>query len=134
MIAQKSMIDDLEEAIASKEIGRRADTLRRITDLFISGSGGFSDDQVALFDEVMGLLAREIESSARATFGERLATLADAPPRIIRTLALDDAIEVAGPVLTGSEQLDDATLMEGARTKGQDHLLAISRRTVLAEA
>jgi uncharacterized protein (DUF2336 family) len=134
MIAQKSMIDELEEAIASKEIGRRADTLRRITDLFIAGSGAFSEDQVELFDQVMGLLAREIENSARATFGQRLATLGKAPPQILRSLALDDAIEVAGPVLTQSEQIDEATLMEGARTKGQDHLLAISRRAVLAEA
>jgi uncharacterized protein (DUF2336 family) len=52
----------------------------------------------------------------------------------IRALALDDAIEVAGPVLTQSEQLDDSTLIEGARAKSQDHLLAISRRKTLAEA
>jgi uncharacterized protein (DUF2336 family) len=134
MSAYKSMIDELEEAVASKEIGRRADTLRRITDLFVSGSTAFSDDQIALFDDVMSLLAREIESSARAAFGHRLATLPQAPPRIIRALALDDAIEVAGPVLTQSEHVDEATLMEGARTKGQDHLLAISRRPVLVEA
>jgi uncharacterized protein (DUF2336 family) len=133
MTAYKSMIDELEEAVASKEIGRRADTLRRITDLFVSGSTAFSDDQIALFDDVMNLLAREIESSARAAFGHRLATLPQAPPKIIRALALDDAIEVAGPVLTQSERIDEATLMEGARTKGQDHLLAISRRLVLTE-
>jgi uncharacterized protein (DUF2336 family) len=134
MIAQKSMIDELEEAIASKEIGRRADTLRRITDLFVSGAAAFSDDQIALFDEVMGLLTREIESSARAAFGHRLATLPQAPPRIIRALALDDAIEVAGPILAQSGQIDEATLMESAKTKSQDHLLAISRRPVLVEA
>jgi uncharacterized protein (DUF2336 family) len=134
MTAYKSMIDELEEAVASKEIGRRADSLRRITDLFVSGSAAFSDDQIALFDDVMGLLAREIESSARAAFGHRLATLPQAPPKIIRALALDDAIEVAGPVLTQSKHIDDATLMEGARTKGQEHLLAISRRPVLVEA
>jgi uncharacterized protein (DUF2336 family) len=134
MTAYKSMIDELEEAVASKEIGRRADSLRRITDLFVSGSAAFSDDQIALFDDVMGLLAREIESSARAAFGHRLATLPQAPPRIIRALALDDAIEVAGPVLTQSQHIDEATLMEGARTKGQEHLLAISRRPVLVEA
>jgi len=58
MSAYKSMIDELEEAVASKEIGRRADTLRRITDLFVSGSAAFSDDQIALFDDVMNLLAR----------------------------------------------------------------------------
>jgi uncharacterized protein (DUF2336 family) len=133
MIVHDSVIDELEEAIASKEIGRRADTLRRVTDLFVSGCAGFSGDQIALFDDVMGLLAREIESAARARFGHRMAALAKAPPRIMRALALDDAIEVAGPVLTRSVALDEATLIEGARTKSQDHLLAISRRETLAE-
>jgi len=47
---------------------------------------------------------------------------------------LDDAIEVAGPILAQSEHIDEATLMEGAKTKSQDHLLAISRRPVLVEA
>src|SRR5262249_44893638 len=83
---------------------------------------------------VMSRLASEIETTARSTFGQRLMTVPNAPPGIIRTLALDDAIEVAGPILSQSEQLDDATLVEGARTKGQDHLLAIARRTTLAEA
>jgi uncharacterized protein (DUF2336 family) len=134
MTAQNRVIDELEEAIASKEIGRRADTLRRVTDLFLANSTQFSGDQIALFDDVMELLARQIETSARATFGQRLAAVPQAPPQVIRALALDDAIEVAGPVLTQSEQLDDATLIEGARTKSQDHLLAISRRKTLAEA
>lgn len=132
-VAQKNMIDDLEDAIAKKGIGGRADTLRRLTDLFVSGRAGFSGDQVALFDDVMGMLVTEIENSARAAFGQRLATLSNAPPQIIRTLALDDEIEVAGPVLTRSEQLDEATLIEGAKTKSQNHLLAISRRKTLAE-
>jgi len=66
MVAHNSVIDELEEAIASKEIGRRTDTLRRVTDLFVSGCSGFSGDQIALFDDVMNLLAREIESAARA--------------------------------------------------------------------
>jgi uncharacterized protein (DUF2336 family) len=48
-------------------------------------------------------------------------------------LAFDDAIEVAGPVLSHSLRLDDTTLSENARTKGQDHLLAISKRSHLTE-
>jgi uncharacterized protein (DUF2336 family) len=46
-------------------------------------------------------------------------------------LAFDDAIEVAAPVLEHSERLDNATLVENARTKSQRHLLAISRRRSL---
>jgi len=41
---------------------------------------------------------------------------------------------VAGPVLSTSERLDDAVLIETARTKSQAHLLAISIRRVLSRA
>jgi uncharacterized protein (DUF2336 family) len=57
----------------------------------------------------------------------------DAPPRVIRRLALDDAINVAGPILSHSGRVDDTTLVEGAKTKSQEHLLAISRRQALVE-
>ena len=128
------MIDELEAVIVNRNIGSRVDVLRRITDLFVVGSGHYSDEQRALFDDVMGRLVDEIESSARAAFGARIATLADAPPKVSRALALDDSIEVAGPLLAQSEQLDDETLVESAKTKSQGHLLAISRRKLLSES
>jgi len=134
MNLQSSLIDDLEDILASKDISRRAEILRRVTDLFVVGSGSFSEDQVELFDDVMGKLLENIERSARAQFGRRLAKLSDAPPNAIRTLASDDSIEVAGPVLLRSERLDDDALIETARTKSQGHLLAISGRRVLGEA
>ena len=134
MNAQNSLIDELEDILASKDISRRAEILRRVTELFIVGSGNFSEDQVELFDDVMGKLLENIERSARAQFGNRLARLSDAPPNTIRVLASDDSIEIAGPVLLYSERLDDNTLIQAARIKGQDHLLAISGRKVLREA
>lgn len=132
--AQQTLIDDLEHVIADKNIGDRAAMLRRVTDLFVVTSGQLSDEQVALFDDVMGRLLDEIETSARAAFGHVLATAPDAPPKVVRRLALDDAIDVAGPILAHSGQVDDLTLVEGAKTKSQAHLLAISRRKILAEA
>ena len=127
------LIEQLEDAIAQNDIRYRAETLRRVTDLFLSGGTRFSSDQVALFDEVMGRLVEEIDVSARIAFGHRLATVAGAPPQVIRNLALDDTVEVAAPVLSQSEALDDDTLLTGARTKSQQHLMAISRRKVLTE-
>jgi len=129
----QSLIDELETAISNRNIGSRAEILRQITDLFVAGSGHFDSEQMSLFDDVMSRLASEIETSARATFGEWLATFAKAPPKVSRMLALDDAIEVAGPVLRRSESLDDETLIAGAKTKGQEHLLAISQRERLSE-
>ena len=57
-----------------------------------------------------------------------------APPRLIYTLAFDDEIEVAAPVLSQSERLNDAMLIENARSKSQGHLLAISKRKSLSGA
>jgi len=131
---QTGIIDQLEQAIGDQDISRRAEVLRKVTDLFVLQSGYFSEDQVDLFDTVMSKLLENIESAARAQFGSRIARLSDAPPGVIRLLAQDDAIAVAGPVLTHSERLDDDTLVETARTQSQDHLLAISCRRVLAAA
>jgi len=72
--------------------------------------------------------------SAKALLSNRLAPIDTAPPQTIRTLAFDDIIEVAGPVLSQSMRLDDPTLIETARTKSQAHLLAISTRKVLSDA
>jgi uncharacterized protein (DUF2336 family) len=131
--AHQNLIEKLEQAFAHSDLRQRAETLRRVTDLFVSGAGRFTTEQIELFGEVMSRLVEEIDVSARATFGRRLADIAQAPPRVMRGLALDDAIEVAEPVLSNSDQLDDATLIESARTKSQQHLLAISRRKVLRE-
>jgi uncharacterized protein (DUF2336 family) len=130
----RSVIDELEIVFAHRNIGSRADVLRRVTDLFVTGCDRFDDEQRALFDDVMSRLVDEIERSARAAFGERLATITSAPPKVCRMLALDDSIEVAGPLLMHSAQLDERTLIEGAKIKSQQHLLAISRRIMLSES
>jgi hypothetical protein len=63
----------------------------------------------------------------------RLARFDQAPINIIRKLAFDDSIDVAGPVLRQSERLDTDTLVATAKVKGQPHLLAISERKSLPE-
>ena len=134
MGADLSFISELEHAIANGSAERRSQILQRITDLFVLGSARFSDDDIALFDDVIGRLAAKIEQSAQVLLATRLAPIANSPPKTIRTLAFNDAIEVAGPVLSQSGRLDDATLVELASQKGQGHLLAMTRRPSLSEA
>ena len=102
------------------------------TDLLISGR--YSDDQIWIFGEVIGRLAEEIEVAARAQLSKRLAPIDHAPTKVINTLAFDDLIEVAGPVLRQSERLDARSLVANANSKSQQHLLAISQRRSLVEA
>ena len=128
------LIDQLEAAFGGGDLSRRADILRRVTDLFVLKSGTFTEDQVTLFDTVMGKLLENIETAARAQFGSRIAKLSDAPRGVVRVLASDPAIEVAGSILTHCERLDLDTVVQSARTQSQDHLLAISGRRILVEA
>jgi uncharacterized protein (DUF2336 family) len=133
MTGYGSLIREIEDAMASASSERCAETLSRVTDLFIAAAGQYSDDQIALFDDVIGRLAAEIEIKARAKLALRLAPVANAPTKVIHALADDEAIDVAGPVLARSSVLDHQALIDAARTKSQQHLLAISQRPSLGE-
>jgi uncharacterized protein (DUF2336 family) len=132
--SSESLLEELQTALSHGTVAHRVETLRRVTDLFIDNAVDYSDDHVRVFDDVFQCLIEQIETSARVLLADRLAPIAAAPPKIIRTLALDEVIEVSGPVLSKSERLDEATLIEIARTRGQAHLKAISLRRVLSEA
>ncbi|QWG11716.1 DUF2336 domain-containing protein [Bradyrhizobium sediminis] len=130
----ESLLDELQTTLAHGTVARRVETLRKVTDLFINGAVDYSDEQIGLFDDVFQCLMEHIETSARALLANRLAPIDTAPTGTIRALAFDDIIEVAAPVLSRSERLDDETLIETARNKSQAHLLAISIRRVLSGA
>ena len=129
-----ALIDELNEAVSQGTVGQRAKIIHRITDLFAVGSADYSDAQIALFDDVLTNIAETIELSARAMLAKRLAREPRAPAKISRFLAAHDAIDVAGPMLERSQRLDNDMLVATARTKSQQHLLAISKRGSLDEA
>jgi uncharacterized protein (DUF2336 family) len=130
----ENLLDELQTTLAHGTVARRVETLRRVTDLFINGAVDYSNEQIGLFDDVFQCLMEHIETSAKALLAKRLAPINTAPPLTIRALAFDDLIEVAAPVLSQSERLDDETLIETARNKSQAHLMAISTRRVLSGA
>jgi uncharacterized protein (DUF2336 family) len=134
MTAAVSLIDDLERALSHGSETNRAEMLSRVTDLFFSGKSRYSSDQMDLFDEVIARLAAAIEPVARAKLAARLAPARNAPAGVVRMLAFDDNIEVARPILTTSECLDDSDLIANANSKSQLHLAAISERKNLSEA
>jgi uncharacterized protein (DUF2336 family) len=133
MGAPASLLPELEEVVQHGSAEKRAETLRRITSLFLDGAPNFTDDHVALFDDVMGCLIEEIETKALEELSRRLAPVANAPEGVVRKLADSDDIAVAEPVLREG-RLADPDLMRIAETKGQDHLLALSARKGINEA
>src|SRR6266850_1310838 len=134
MINRSSLIDELEHVLASGTSDQRIQTLSRVTDLFVLGAEHYSEEHIGLFDDVLVKIAARIEAKSLAKLSSRLAPLPNAPKRTVKELALHDDITVARPILKASERLDESDLVATARTKSQEHLLAISERTSLSEA
>src|SRR5215813_11042389 len=124
-----SLVDSsaaLADSLSSRSVQERGRVLRRTADLFLSNLGGYSDQQVELFDGVMLKLLEHVDREVREYLANRFAALDDGPRGVVRHLANDDAIDVAGPILQQSPCLDDEFLMGCAKSKSQDHLGAIS--------
>jgi uncharacterized protein (DUF2336 family) len=142
MLDALSIVDEVETAINTGSAEKRLETIKRVTDLFLSSAGDFNSEQIELFDDVLERLTKTIEIRALADVSARialaemsmqLAPVAQAPPSVVRRLARHDEITVAGPVLKESARLSTEDLVEIAETKGEQHLLAISGRWWLKE-
>lgn len=129
-----SPIADLEEALKNGSPEKRVVTLRRVTDLFLTDCDRLNEQQVKVFDDVLMHLVQRVEVSVLAELSHNLAPIDNAPIEVVRRLAQDDEIKVAGPILTESARLSDADLIQIAETKSQEHLLAISGRATVNES
>ena len=122
----------LDEIVRGGDPKRLAEVSRGIADLFVQGAAGFQTRHIALFDHLLTGIVPQTDLVARAEIAERIAALTNAPPILIGKLAREDNISIAGPVLRRSPVLDEQALVEIARLKGQDHLLAMTERTKLS--
>jgi uncharacterized protein (DUF2336 family) len=128
-----SLIDEVEASFRSGTPTRRAEMLRRITDLFLAGADSFQESQVGVFDDLLCDLIKSIEREAVATLSQDIAAHANAPRVLSRRLSQHDDIAVAGPVLTHSVVLSEGDLIEVAKNKSQLHLKAIADRSHVSE-
>lgn len=130
----RSKLHDLIEMAQEPSSERRRELLRGVTDLFFSNEGVRGPEEMGLFDDVMSQLAGEMEEAVRAELAIRMAGAETPPSGLLRDLARDVSIEVARPVLSNSKALTEDDLLSVVRTRGQDHLRAISQRPLVPEA
>ncbi|MCS3444761.1 MULTISPECIES: DUF2336 domain-containing protein [Bradyrhizobium] len=138
----QAIVDEVEAAIRAGSADKCLATARRVTSLFLASAGKFNSEQIELFDNVLERLVKTIELRALADISarmaltdisEQLAPVAQAPPAIIRRLASNDEIRIARPILQESSRLSADDLVEIARTKSEQHLLAVAGRWWLKE-
>ena len=137
-----SIANEVEAAVAAGSTQKCADMAGHVTALFLASAGRFNHEQTELFSDVFERLINTIELRAIAEIGARialaelssqLAPVPQAPASVMRRLARNDEISVAGPVLTESARLSNDDLIEIAQTKSEKHLLAIAGRWWLQE-
>ncbi|MGA7810824.1 DUF2336 domain-containing protein [Bradyrhizobium sp.] len=137
-----SIADEVEAAIAAGSAQKCSETAKRVTALFLLSADGYNQEQIDLFGSVFERLINTIELraiadvSARIALAElssQLAPVPQAPVSVMRRLARNDEVSVAGPVLSESARLTNDDLIEIARGKSEKHLLAIAGRWWLQE-
>jgi uncharacterized protein (DUF2336 family) len=134
MQMQKALLGELERSFAHGDVSRRHEIVQKIGNLFVSGAGMYSAEQIELFGEVLTRLVEEIGEAARAELSRSLCSAPIAPSKLLRRLALDNSIQVAQPLLTDFVALDEDIQIECAGSGAQKHLFALTRRASLSEA
>ncbi len=96
--------------------------------LVLSTGRKLSETEQNIVYDILRHLIHQVEMSVRRTLAESLAERTDTPHDIVMALA-NDVIEVAHPILTKSQLLQDVDLIRLILEHTQQHQIAISKRT-----
>ena len=124
----QALLTELNGVLRSVSRTRHLEMLRQVTDLFLMNAGSYKPEQISVFDAVIKRLAQNVSSRDLIELSSRLALLDGAPANTIAQLSTSDDIAVSGPILEKSNVLTDKDLIGIAKTKSQNHLLAIAGR------
>jgi len=127
-----SKLNNLVDLAREKSSDRRRTLLREVTDLFFEETPERDGAVSGRFDEVLSALAEQTALDAREELSQRFSGTPLAPRGLVLQLA-QDAIEVAGPMLSKSSALSEDDLLSIAEKSGQDHLKAMSERDAVSE-
>lgn len=122
----------LVDLARTTDSNQRRELLREVTDLFFQTSGSRNERESALFDDVLKLVAAEMQDSVLAELAEVFADANEAPVGLMRDLA-NHSFEVAAPVLRRSKALDENTLVQIVNYQGQQHIHAVAQRPDVTE-
>lgn len=131
---QNHFIQELQDAISNGSTGRRLNSLRKVTDLFLDRGASLGQAQIEIFESLLLSLIGDCDIDALVELSRKLAPVTFAPVSVVRKLATDLNIGIASPMLTQSLVLSSNDLLEVATSRGQGHLLAIAGRAEIDAA
>lgn len=126
---QSNILSALKNAAGSGESKEKL--FGFVFDLFDAAKNSAINSELEMCEDVLTQMIGYVEDEARERIANRLASLDDAPRRVIQRLSLEP-ISIAKPVLMKSPVLQDDDLINVARQCGSDHLVAIADRKTVA--
>ena len=129
-----ALITELDAAISGLSSARQVKILQSVINLLLDNSMSFSEEQAAVFDDVISRLLDKADNTALIALSKRLAVSGYSLEGVFGQLARHEDLAVAGPVLEMAQGLRDEILVEIATAKGPKHLTAIARRNAIGEA
>ncbi len=127
--ANFAMLLDLAKETSSE---KRRELLRQVTDVFLSDGSARTESEAAVFDEIVGAVAADLESQVRVELARKVAESSAPLGRTARRLAMD-VIEVARPVIEKSRALTERDILDLIDQKSQDHMMAVTKRPDIGE-
>lgn len=124
-----SLLVDLAKEKSSE---KRRELLRQVSDAFLTGSSVRSEREAELFDEIVGVVATDLEVQVRIELAKKVATNGLPVRKLARRLAFD-TIEVARPVIESSPALTQTDLVDVIQQTSQDHMMAVTKRPDIGE-
>jgi uncharacterized protein (DUF2336 family) len=121
------------DAPQPKSTGRaRARLTRRLADIVCLPSSRVAPQERWMTADVLDELLRVADDDLKAKVAARLAEQTEAPPVLLKRLALE-SYTVAEPIIQHSVALTDFDMMEIARKGGREHQFALARRERVSE-
>jgi hypothetical protein len=69
----QSIVEEVETALSASSEAKGIETLKLVTDLYLSSAGNYAAEQIELFDSVLERLVKTIEIRAIANISARMA-------------------------------------------------------------
>ena len=130
----EDLIGELELVLKDGSAEWRVRTLQRLSNLLLSCAERLSPSQIGVFDDVLIRLLDCVGADSLAKLSSTLAGFAAPPARTVGKLARHQDSAVAAPLLARSPALVDADLVEIAKNRSQQHLVAVASRQNLSAA
>ncbi|MTI45468.1 uncharacterized protein DUF2336 [Roseibium hamelinense] len=120
-----------ELATDTSATGRKS-LVSAVTDMFMTADKDRVEQISLIFGDIVLKVLGQLEHEARLALAKRVSEHDQAPTKLMKALATDEA-DVAAPVLQNSPVFDADDLVDIASNATMDHLVAIAKRKKIEE-